>query len=397
MNNERYRYRYTLEYWTYHTEWTYEKENRFWHFATMASSLWWWTKQSGMAKYYAMHNYAWAKTIRRFGVRGNYQMFGSSGGRNSISTYGGFFYVYSTLKMAVRSLYLHTLTLVRFYESMDRLVYLRTREMKDPGFLMGSPVMQAAMIREVDNFTRHMQATISFGEGYRDIWNEFGKCYSEFAKSADSRSDVWEAEGFMAPDLQRYEGHGTHFFDFQNHGIDWQGGTRADGGKLHLVGRIQGQAWTHFFGGDVENPHKSNRGLYHLMPQAFDYGHSFRGARNEWNKSGEGKEGQTHKASQPGAYGFLLKFQFGSLGNKNNFRALFSRFFFRENFNRGMCRFSFRLLHRLGNRSETMYLHCMKEGLDPMLVGYAKHLVTLTVLAEQRMFRVRVPSDERVI
>jgi len=267
--------------------------------------------------------------------------------------------------------------------------------MEDPGFLVNSRIMQTVMAQEVDNFTRHMQSTISFGEGYRDIWNEFGKCYGEFAKAADNRSDVWLSEGFTSPDTHMREEFGIHNYDFKTGGVDWSGSSRGDGGKLHLLGRIQGQAWLNYFGGNVDNAHKPNRTLYHLMPQAFDYGHSFMGTRNSWGRGQGAKEMQGAKGTQLSAFGFLLKFQFGSLGNKGQFRDLFNHFFFMENFNRGMSRLSFRRRHQLGDRSETMYVHCMKEGLDPRLVDYAKHLVTLTVLAERRMFRVRVPSDDR--
>ncbi len=72
---------------------------------------------------------------------------------------------------------------------------------------------------------------------------------------------------------------------------------------------------------------------------------------------------------------------------------LFSDFYFMENFNRGMARRAFQRTQHLGDLAERVYRHQRKEGLDPMLADYVKHLSTLTVLAERRMFRSRVPND----
>jgi hypothetical protein len=392
MNQKTFHFRHALDYWAYRTEWTYEKENRFWHFNTTTKMKWWWDKQSPAAKYFAMRDFSWHKVIRREGVRGTHQLFGNPGARSQLSAYGSFFYIHGTLKAAVRNLYLHTLSLIRYYEAADRINYLRQREMKQPGFLIGSHVVRAAMVQELDNFTRHMQATVAFGEGYLDMWVEFAKCYAEFSKTADALSDSWRDEGFMHSDIDWWKERHARHTQFQT-AVNWGGRNRADGGKLHWPHRIQGIVWDHYFGGGVTASHKGVRGLYHLMPQAFDHGQGFMNTPGEWNRSGDAKHEYARGASEPRQYAFLLKFQFGPLGNKEKFMNLFSDFYFMENFNRGMARRAFQRTQHLGDLAERVYRHQRKEGLDPMLADYVKHLSTLTVLAERRMFRSRVPDD----
>ena len=164
--------------------------------ASMSLFTDWWKHGGGTAKFFALNNFAWMKIIRRLGNRGTRQHFSINCGKNSESVYGGYFYMFSTLKVVVRNLRMHQLYITRFYEAVDRLTYLRALETKHSGAIAANPVRRSALISEIENISRHLQSAISFGIGYKDIYHEFAKCYVEFVKSVGSMADNHDSESF---------------------------------------------------------------------------------------------------------------------------------------------------------------------------------------------------------